>query len=538
MLSSFMAAFQPKISKPRNRFRKMYSHLTTIKTDYIYPVFIKQYYPGDTVRGNIHAFGRLQPLIRPIFDQLQMDFYAFECPNRILWPHWPNMMGVRRHRDDSIAYTVPMGTHTTNIASYDLAAYFGWPIGRSGVSGSTLPYRLYYKMWNEYFRDEDLQELLPEVESDTPEAVDDYVLQRANKMHDRFTSLMVDTQKGDIVEMPMGDTAPVIGDGTSVTFVDKYTGDPWKYTIRQRATDNNIAFSFEGVGQTLPYQDSTGYDSPHVDYVYGISEDPDESGMICDLSSATASTINELRFAFQLQAMLEIDQRYGTRINELIYGHWGVDVPDMATQRVAYIGGSSTKMSGQPIAQTYRSDAGETPQGTLTMNGQFNSQTGSFEKTFGEWSLLIVVCVVRAPLHYQQGLARMWKKTTREEHIWPELGNVGPQEVYSYEVYCDGSGDDNQVFAYENRYNDEREMTNMITGQFNSMNATPLDTFHLAQEWASRPQYNSDFIESDTPMSRVLAVTDEDHIFLDFKVDLTEDRILPMYGNPFQLSRF
>lgn len=537
MVSSFFNQFAPRINKPRNRFTDPYSTYRTIKCDYIYPVFVKQYNPGDTVRGDISAFGRVMTLLRPIYDQLQLDLYAFECPNRILWPHWSNMMGVRRHRDDSINYSVPMGVHTTAIDQGSIAAHMGWPIGRSGITGSCLPYRMYNMMWNQYFRHEDLQEPIIELDGDAPESISGiYDLKKACKMGDYFTNAMVDTQKGDEVLLPLGDTAPTIGNSTSLGLRNNNPSDDTfgLYTV------GGQVMADEGIyGQDVGHTVAPPYDPPDTDdQGIGVSTNPATSGLQTILSDATAATINELRQAFQYQIMRELDQRYGSRINELIYGHFGVDIPDAQSQRVRYIGGTSCKMSGQPVAQTYRSDSGETPQGHLTGIGTFNSQGGSFTKTFVEWSIVMVVAVVRAPLHYQQGLARMWRKSTREEFIWPELCELGPEPIYNYEIYCDGTPDDDEVFAYRNRYDSERMNVDIIGGLFNSSNATPLDSHHLAEEFATRPEFNETFIESNTPIERVIAITDEDHVHIDIRIDLTEDRILPLYGNPMQLSRF
>lgn len=534
MMSSFMRNFSPRISKPRNRFTDTFSHYTTIRADYIYPLWFKQYYPGDTVRGNIRAFGRIMTLMRPILDQLRMDFYAFEVPNRVLWEHWPNMMGVRRHRDDSIAYTVPTGIYPDPIPTHSLFAYLGWPQGVSNLKGSLLPLRMYHKLFNEYFRDENLQELVPEFTGDVAETPIEtiYQLRKANKLHDRFTSAMVDTQKGDEVTVPLGSWAPVVGDGTAVGWTDGTTN-------YGTYAGTGLAVSSAHLGAAIGTNISpSGY--PTTDDALGVSTNPSYSGLRCNLSTATAASINTLRMAIQLQTMKELDERYGTRINELIYGHFGVDVPDLQSQRVEYIGGACCKLSGQPIAQTSRSDAGESPQGTLTATGVFNSQNGYFEKTFGEWSIVMIVCCVRAPLHYQEGMARYWKKETREDFIWPELAHVGPQEIYNHEVFAGGESDPDeyQIFAYENRYDDERQNMDMITGMMSSKCSTPMDHWHVAQEFGTRPAYNQQFIESNVPMDRVMAITDEDHIYLDFRLELTEDRILPLYGNPVNLSRF
>ena len=264
------------------------------------------------------------------------------------------------------------------------------------------------------------------------------------------------------------------------------------------------------------------------------------TGLYADLSTATAATINQLRQAFQIQKMYERDARGGTRYTEVIRAHFGVISPDARLQRPEYLGGGSTPININPIAQTSGTSASgtTTPLGNLAAMGTMRAKGHGFVKSFTEHGYIIGLCMVRADLSYQQGLNKMWTRSTRFDFYWPALSHIGEQAVLNQEIYCDGSANDSNVFGYQERYAEYRYKPSLITGQFSSTYATPLDYWHLAQKFTALPALNSTFIVENPPISRVVAVTSEPQFLLDTYFALKCARPMPVYGVPGLIDHF
>jgi len=255
------------------------------------------------------------------------------------------------------------------------------------------------------------------------------------------------------------------------------------------------------------------------------------------LSTATAATINALRQSFQIQKLYERDARGGTRYTEIIRAHFGVTSPDARLQRPEYLGGSSTPIHVHPIAQTSSTDA-ETPQGNLAAMGTLSGKTGGFVKSFTEHGVILGLCSVRADLNYQQGLNRMWSRQTRFDFYWPALSHIGEQAVLNKEIYLQANSADDDVFGYQERYAEYRYKPSQITGQFRSTYTTPLDMWHLAQDFSSLPTLNGSFIEENPPVDRVIAVPSEPQLLLDMYFDLKTARPMPTYSVPGLIDHF
>jgi len=269
----------------------------------------------------------------------------------------------------------------------------------------------------------------------------------------------------------------------------------------------------------------------------------DPSGtLVANLSSATAATINQLREAFQQQVMLERDARGGTRYVEMIKSHFGVTNPDFRLQRSEYLGGGSSPINIHPVPQTSPT-SGSNAQGQLAAFGTASFQGHGFNKSFTEHGVIIGLACVRAELTYSQGLNRMWSRSTRYDHFWPALANIGEQSVLNKEIYndlADGTGSTQRsgVFGYQERYAEYRYKPSQITGIFRPAYATPLDTWHLSQEFSAQPTLNGSFIEQDTPVDRVIAVTTEPHILFDGWFNYTCARPMPVFAVPTIGDRF
>lgn len=511
----------PSVQIPRSSFNRSHTIKTTFDSGDLIPILVDEALPGDTYRVKLTAFSRMATPIYPVMDNLFMDVFFFSVPNRLLWDNWEKFCGEQVDPGDSIDYTVPKiysggGGTITEGSLYD---YMGLPTNTPGVilEASALPFRAYNRVYNEWFRDQNLQDSIFQYTGDGPDlnqAGGDYSIKKRGKRHDYFTSALPWPQKGDSVDLPLGAYAPVVGDGTAPYMEDQFG-----------VAQGNINVTSGGALQA-----SLGGSA-----ALGAMEFR-TTGLQADLSTATAATINQLRQAFQVQKLLERDARGGTRYVEIIKAHFGVTTPS-AGWRSEYLGGGTRMVNISPIAQTSSSDA-TSPQGNLAAMGTATLDGIGFSKSFTEHCTIIGLVNVRADLTYQQGLNRMWSRETRYDFYWPALANIGEQAVLNKEIYFQGTSADDDVFGYQERYAEYRYKPSIITGAFRSNAATPLDSWHLAQDFSSLPALNSSFIEDNPPVSRVVAVPSEPEFLFDGYFDMNCVRPMPLYGVPGMVDHF
>lgn len=518
----------PQARVTRSKFNRSHGVKTTFDEGFLIPILCDEMLPGDTFNLKMHSFARLATPLFPLMDNMYLESFFFAVPYRLVWDNWERFNGYQRNPGDSTDYTVPqiVAPAEGGVAEGSLGDYMGLPTKVNSLTFNSLHMRAYNLIWNEWFRDENLQDSVVVDVDDGPDTYGDYVLLRRNKRYDYFTSCLPFPQKGPDVSLPLGSTAPLFGNGLS-TYVHSDADTTNREMVIQETTSSTAK----------SIQTATHISSSNVLSSLKFSTTVGDIGLDVDLSAATAATINDLRLAFQTQKLYERDARGGTRYTEIVRSHFGVTSPDARLQRPEYLGGGSTPVIINPVAQT-SATSGSDALGSLGAYGVCAPHGHGFTYSATEHCLIIGLISARADLNYQQGLERMWSRQTRLDFYWPALSHIGEQAVLNQEIYAQATSADSDVFGYQERYAEYRYKPSQITGLFRSNATGTLDSWHLAQDFGSLPVLNDEFIVEDAPMARVKAVAGQPDFLFDCFFSYMCVRPMPVYSVPGLVDHF
>lgn len=519
----------------RSSFKRPFSHKTSFNTGDIVPIYADEVLPGDTAKIHTAMLIRMTTPINPVMDNAWIDTYFFFVPRRLVWEHWKEFMGENTTDawTQEIEYTIPQ------LKSPDT----GWKKGTVGeklygiqgrkASVDACYARAYTLVYNEWFRNENLIEPAEVSLGDATTAgsngsnyVTDLqkggVLAKAGKYADYFTRALPEPQKGPDVYLPLGESAPV---NTRYGHHSVWT-NPTESMHMVKATGDAIGTGNYnlGISNEALVMMSGSVGTP----TFGITPD----NLWADLSQASAATINQLRQAFSIQRLFERDALGGTRYTEMIRAHFGVTSSDARLQRPEYLGGKRTPINISQVIQQSATDA-TSPQGNTAAYSLTIDNHDDFTKSFEEHGIILGLAVVRTEHTYQQGLDRKFSRKNRTDFYFPELSNIGEQYIKNKELFVQGTAEDEEAFGYQEAWAEYRYSNNKVTGELNSDYATPLDSWHYADDYDRLPTLSQAWeVETDANVARTLAIQDQDQWIADFYFDQTWIRPMPIYSIP------
>ena len=519
----------------RAKFDRPFNLLTTMNEGDLVPIYVDEVLPADTFKINMNALVRMATPLYPVMDNANIDFYFFFVPARLLWNHFQNLMGQNDSTfwAETVEYTTPQTKAPANGWNVGtIADYMGIPTGVKNLSVNSLPFRAYAKIWNEWFRDENLQQPVTQSKDDTTttgsntgtnltDAEAGGLPLKVCKYKDYFTSCLPSPQKSnEPVSIPLTGNAPIKGykDTDRKTPV---TGDTMTfYSIGQAETGEKVQ-----IGQI-------GADKNGLAMYWGRNGSMAYLG--AELNSITGATINELRQAIAVQHIFERDARTGTRYKEILKGAWGVTSPDARLDRSEYIGGYRLPININQVIQTSSTDS-TSPQGNTAAYSMTTMSRNMCTYSATEHGFVLGLAAIRVDHSYQQGLSRMWTRSTRFSYYDPMLANLGEQAVLNQEIYAQGTDKDTEVFGYQEAWADYRYRTNMVTSEMRSTYAQTLDAWHYADKYDALPTLSNTWIKEGTEnIDRTLAVqSSNSHQFIcNFYFDQSWTRPMPEYSVP------
>lgn len=566
----------PQVDIKRSIFDRSFQHKTTGNVGDLIPFFVDEVLPGDTFVVDTAFVARMTTPIKPVMDNAYIDIFYFAVPNRLLWDHWKEFCGENNSSPwaDETEYTIPQLTAPAGgWQKGTIADYMGIPIKVPNISVNALPFRAYALIWNEWFRDQNVQEPCVVSKDDATNAGTNAEASanpanaelggmpcKVNKFHDYFTSALPEPQKGDPVSIGLtGDVPVTFGSPTGAFYLDTSisstgavpfsSGQPLKFYSSEEMPVSNYNLSVD------PGVD--GSDNFNVEFgpskVNGVSGFPVEGTNLVlrtsndfsandnkvlsakvDFSNLIAVTINELRLAFATQRLLERDARGGTRYTEVLRAHFGVSSPDARLQRPEYLGGKRVPVNMNQVLQMSASSE-DSPQGNTAAYSLTSDVSSSFTYSATEHCYILGLACVRTDHSYQQGIERMWNRKRRFDFYYPALANIGETAILNKEIFAQGEAVDDQAFGYQEAWAEYRYKPNRISGAFRSQYDQSLDVWHYGDDYSELPTLSASWMaETEANVNRTLSVssTNEDQMIFDFAIKLKCTRPMPIYSVP------
>lgn len=529
----------------RSKFVRPSTHKTTFNAGNLIPIYVDEVLPGDTFKMNMSSVIRMSTPIYPVMDNANLDVYFFFVPNRLVWDHWKEFFGENNstHWEQPVEYEVPQITAPAGgWEKGTIADYMGIPTKIANISVQALPFRAYCKIWNDWFRDQNLKDpaMISMDETTTAGAnTGDYVTNaekgalplKVAKYHDYFTAALPEPQKGPEVTIGgVGGYVPVV---TRAENNEKGTVNLRWYS--PASTSNAGAFvTYKTQGATAG--------GPYETIWNGASTPGNETGPIMPANlwanlnaGGTATSINALRQAFAIQRLYEKNARGGTRYIEIIKAHFGVQSPDARQQRSEYLGGTRVPINMDQVVQTSNSGDGITPQGNTAAYSLTAFNESMFTKSFTEHGYIIGLACIRTEHTYQQGIERFWSRKKMLDYYFPTLANLGEQAILNKEIYAQGNTKDDEAFGYQEAWAEYRYKPSRVSGAMRSNYQSTLDAWHYADKYTKQPILSSEWIdETSANIDRTLAVqsTTEDQFIADFYFACEATRPMPLYSIP------
>lgn len=541
----------PKMNVSRSKFIRKQDVKFTMDAGKLIPFYVDEVLPGDTFSVDTAGICRMATPIYPVMDNCYLDVYYFYTPMRILWDHAKEFFGENNTNAwvQKTEYKIPklrlkrnQGDGAEIPGENTIADYFGIPTKiikqedtKTSIEINALPFRAYVKIWNEWFRDQNIDNPAiletgdKEIDYGSDSKTKDTILEKAknggaplwvNKFHDYFTSALPSPQKGEPTLIPMSGDANVY---LYNTVQDKvYNGNIWLESTNQYAPRLNQEHSSMGPDKLVQVIGSTTKNG----------SDQTQAIFKADLSTVTGATINNLRQAFAVQQFMEADARGGTRYREIVSNHFGVYIDDKTVQIPEYLGGQRYMINVSQVVQTSATDT-TSPQGNAAAISVTPFTENSFTKSFQEHGYVIGVCCIRNDNTYQQGLEKMWNRSEKYDFYWPEFAHLGEQAVLNKEIFVQGTADDEKAFGYQEAYAEYRYKPNRVAGLFRSNAKQSLDSWHYADYYTKLPTLSQDWLASDKAnINRTLAVQSQPQFIVDMLITNESVRPMPIYGTP------